>query len=242
MKRIYLSVVIPIYNEEKIVKKNVLTIIKYLDHKVPSWEIILVNDGSSDKTLEVVKKLKEKLKNVTIVNLKNNMGKGAAIRNGMKIVKGDYVVFMDIDLATPLKHLESLLKYLSSGYDVVIGTRRAKKSKVIVPQPRIREFLGTGFTFITRLILATNVSDFTCGFKGFSKVASKKVFPKAKIDRWSFDAEILFLAKKYELKITEVPVIWKDRRETRVRLWPDMPQSFFDLIRIRLWHFRGKYK
>lgn len=237
-----LSVIIPLYNEEDIVGKNVKKIIDKLGKMGLRWEVILVNDGSKDGTLSIIRNKFLKNENIKIINFKINKGKGAAIRAGVKKSKGDFVIFSDIDLATPLKHLDEMINKFKEGYDLVIGSRKTLKSKIIRHQPFYREVLGKGFTFITKKILGVNISDFTCGFKGFKKKAAKKIFPKGKIDRWAFDAEILFIANIFGYKIVEIPVSWRDRRETKVRLWVDLPRSFCDIIKIKYSYLTGRYE
>lgn len=234
-----LSIVIPAYNEQKIIKNTLKKVIKYLSDKNYFWEIIVSDDGSRDRTVEIVKDFRNK--HIKIVSLKHNCGKGAALRNGILHSKGDYVIFMDADLSVPLKNIDIFLKKLEQGNQVVIASRRIKGAKIEIHQPWHRENMGRVFTFITKRITGVNVSDFTCGFKGFSKTAAHMIFKHSVIDRWAYDAEIVFLANKYNYKINEIPIRWRNRQDTRVRLKQVVFESFRDLLRIRINDALSKY-
>jgi dolichyl-phosphate beta-glucosyltransferase len=241
-KNIYLSVVVPLYNEESIVESKLQKILIYLSRKKFTWEIVFVNDGSSDRTLTIISKLaRQKKNNILVVSLPVNKGKGAAVREGVKKASGDFIFFTDIDLSTPIAKLGKFLKSYETGNKVVIGSRRMKESKILDHQPIARELLGRCFTLFTRILLGVPVSDFTCGFKGFDKSVAKKVFAKGIINRWSFDSEILFLANKYGYKITEIPVSWRNRRASRVNLAKDVYRSFKENIQIYFRNQRGLY-
>lgn len=238
IKDVKLTLIIPAYNEEKIIGKIINSIINFLSGKNFGWEIIVVDDGSQDKTSQVVKSFKRP--EVRLVRLAENQGKGAAIRAGILEAKGNFVIFSDADLSVSIEKVEDFLQELKKN-DVVIGSRRIKGAKILIHQPWFRETLGRGFVFITNLILGMNLSDFTCGFKGFRRKVALKIFGRAQIDRWSYDAEILFLAQKLGYKIVEVPVHWRNRKETKVALSTDILTSFRDLFRIRINDFLGKY-
>jgi len=234
----FLSIVVPVYNESKRVK-GLPKIVKFLNSKKFSWEIIVVNDGSTDDTLAKLKNYQGKYK-FQIINYRNNRGKGHAIKRGMLKARGKYILFTDIDLSTPLKEFNSFIPHLTK-HDVIIGTRKTHNSKLMIRQNMLREALGKGFTFLSRKILGVNVSDFTCGFKCFSNNAASKIFPKLTIDRWGFDSEIMFLIGANNLSLKEVSVIWKNDPDTRVKFPQDIIRSLNDLIRIRLNNYRGLY-
>ena len=127
-------------------------------------------------------------------------------------------------------------------YDILIGSRKLKGAKLINRQPIIREYLGRGFTLLSRIILGVNISDFTCGFKCFSKQAAEKIFTRQKINRWGFDSEILFIAKNKGLKIKEIPVKWSNDERTKVKFPDDLIRSFSELLQIRYNHFKNLYE
>ena len=236
--RPFLSLIIPLFNEERRLGKSI-HIFNYLKKKSLKTEVILVNDGSLDSTALKLKKLCRKY-HFKIISYKKNRGKGYAIKKGMLLAKGDFRLFVDIDLSTPIEEFDKFIPYLKK-YHVIIGTRKHKKAKILVRQPPLRENMGKIFTILSQLILATNVSDFTCGFKCFSKEAAAKTFSKQLIERWGFDSEILFLAKRNGYKIKEVPVLWKNDTNSKVRFPQDIIRSLTDLLKIRLYALSGKY-
>lgn len=233
-----LSVILPIFNEKKRLK-NLTTIATYLRSKKFSYEIIVVDDGSNRETKQALDRLQKTLK-TTVLHFPTNRGKGYAVKQGMLTAKGKYSLFMDIDLSTPIEIIDVFLRELRS-YPIVIATRKSGESKIMKRQPLLRETMGKTFTIISQLITGVTVSDFTCGFKGFSRIAGKKLFSQSLIERWSFDAEILFLAKRYDMRTKEIPVNWKNDKETKVVFPRDILISLIDLVTIRLNNLLGKY-
>lgn len=238
-KKPFLSVIIPVYNEEKRVK-NLTLIISYLRKQKYSWEIIIVDDGSTDKTKSILKSLRNKIK-FKVVSYSPNLGKGIAVKTGILKAKGKYRLFLDIDLSTPISEVKKILPHLKK-YDIVIGSRKLKTSKLIERQPFIRETLGKMFTIFSQIILQLEVSDFTCGFKCFSQKAAEQIFSRQTINRWGFDSEILFIGKGRKFSIKEIPVTWIDDRRTKVKFPQDILNSLIELIKIRLNSHRGLYK
>lgn len=237
---IYLTILVPSYNEASIIKSSLREIDKFLRGKKYSSEIVVVSDGSTDDSARIIKRMS--LSRIKLLNYEVNRGKGWALKEGVKHSSGKYVIFTDVDLSVPIDFADKFLKELEKGKsEVAIGTRKIKSAKVLVHQPWLRENLGKGFTFITRIITGVNVSDFTCGFKGFTHESAKKIFGKSLLVRWAYDAEILFLAKKFGYKITELPVIWTNRKDTRVKLGNAVVTSLTDLVRLKLNNWAGKY-
>jgi glycosyltransferase involved in cell wall biosynthesis len=234
------SIIIPIFNEESRLRENLAEIIGFLKKSDIKSEIVMVNDGSHDKTSLILEEMKDKF-DLKIVNHPKNLGKGAAIKTGVNAATGDIVLFTDIDLSVPIEFLDNYLKVLDDQADVVIGTRAHPDSKVEIRQSRTREFMGEMFTLLTNTILQVGVTDFTCGFKMFRKEAALKIFNKQLIKRWSFDAESLFLAKKFHYKIKEVPVVWRHREGSKVKFPQDIIDSLLGLFEIRLNALLGKY-
>jgi glycosyltransferase involved in cell wall biosynthesis len=221
-----LSIIIPVFNEEKRIF-HLQEIIEYFSKQKYLTETIVVNDGSQDETLGELEKIKAKHP-IKIISYQENRGKGYAIKVGMVEATGDYNLFTDIDLSTPISEIEKFIPYFGK-YDVLIGTRRSKEANVVIHQSKIREFLGQGFTIMSRTILNTNVSDFTCGFKCFSQLAAKKIFNNLTIDRWGFDTEVIFLAKKFKYSLKEIPVTWKNDFKTKVKFPQDIINSLKEL-------------
>lgn len=233
-----LSLVVPAYNEEDIIVKNLKEMISYLKKKEYSWEIVVVSDGSQDKTVELASAMKNK--NIRIFELPQNMGKGAALRKGVEEATGKFIVFTDADLSVPIKYLSEIMHELKTN-DIAVASRRVKGAKIVRHQPFLRESMGRVFTKLTQLMLGSSIADFTCGFKGFHAKAAKKVFGAGKLDRWAYDAEIIFLAKKYGYSIAQVPIVWENRVESRVRMGNAALTSLVDLLKIRFYDFEGKY-
>lgn len=238
MTNCYLSLVIPVFNEENCIEKTLKRTIDYLSSKNFIYEIIVADDGSTDKTEEIVERFAKNHSNSTIKFVTHNIhkGKGFAVNTGMKSSVGEYSLFLDADLSTDIKELEKLISYMQEGTDIVIGSRRIAGAKVEIHQPVIREFMGRVFTWLSNLFLGTEFSGFTCGFKCFSKKAKERIFSLQKITNWSYDAEILFLAKKLGYRIKEIPIVWRNDPTTKVNLFRDTIVSFIGLIRIRLIH------
>lgn len=235
----HLSIVIPVYNEEKRVS-NLTRIMSYLKKQKFKWEVIVVNDGSTDKTINKLKLLRNKLR-FKILSYYLNTGKGFAIKTGMLSATGKHRLFLDIDLSTPIDELDKFLPFLKK-FDIVIGSRKMKSSNIVIRQPLARELLGKMFTLLSQRTLQMKVSDFTCGFKCFSKRAAEEIFAKQTIQRWGFDPEILYIGKTKRYSIKEVPVTWKNDPRTRVKFPQDIVNSLTELIRIRLNSYRGLYK
>lgn len=234
-----ISIVIPIYNEEDRLKEGIDKIFSYIESSKRKFEVIVVNDGSTDSTAHMLKELREKFDFEIFLHPKN-LGKGAAIKTGILNAKGDFILFTDIDLSVPINFIDKYMKVIEDA-DIVIGTREKEGSKMVARQVWVREVLGKFFILLSNFILWVGVSDFTCGFKLFRKKAAQTIFPKQIIKRWAFDAETLFLAKKFHFKILEVPVAWRDKKGSKVRFPKDLIETLISLFLIRLYDFSGKY-
>jgi len=229
-KSVFWSIIVPCYNESKRVD-NIVKILRYLRRLDKTWELIIVDDGSTDDTLDKLKSLNKK-SDIRLISYRNNRGKGYAVKIGMLAAVGEFRLFVDVDLSTPIEEIERFSRFVDQ-YDLIIGTRKLKGARVLVHQPILRESLGAAFTLLSQIILNTKVSDFTCGFKCFSQVAAQRIFRKTRIFRWGFDSETLFLAKKYGFSIKEVPVVWRNDKRTRVRFPNDIVSSLGELLAIR---------
>lgn len=234
----FLSVVVPVYNESERIE-NLSTLVEYLDKQIFTSQLIVVNDGSTDDTLQRLKTLSLPPSS-KLVSYRQNRGKGYAIKKGMLAAQGNFLLFTDVDLSTPLEAFNKFLPQLEI-YDIIMGSRRIEGAHVLQRQSKVRETLGRGFTYLSNVVLKLTVSDFTCGFKCFSKSAAEKIFPRMTIDRWGFDSEILYIAKKQGLFVKEIPVTWANDPHTKVKFPHDLIRSFTDLIQIRLNDFRKIY-
>jgi dolichyl-phosphate beta-glucosyltransferase len=238
-----LSIVIPLYNEDHRFTKTASHIEEFLVNQklFEKIDLIFVNDGSTDGTLENIKKFSEK-HNARVLSYEKNKGKGHAIRVGMDAAAGDYALFIDADMSTEPREIEKFISEMKRNTPVVIGSRHSKGSRVLVSQPLHRTIMGMVFTALANISMGMRIPDFTCGFKCFSRQAREEIFSRSLIDRWSFDAELLFLAKLRGLEITAIPVIWKNDSITTVRLGRDVIESLFDLIKIRWNNALGRYE
>jgi dolichyl-phosphate beta-glucosyltransferase len=238
VKKPSLSVIVPVYNETRRLY-HLDQIFDFFKKEKEEIEIIIVNDGSTDKTLSELKKYQKKNR-LEIVSYSRNRGKGFAIKTGMLAAGGQYRLFMDLDLSTPLDQWSKFQPHLKEA-DILIGSRKTKGAELLARQPWWRETLGKGFTLLSQLALNVWASDFTCGFKCFSEKAAIKIFSQATIERWGFDSEVLFLAKKYRLSVKEIPVAWKNDMQTKVKFPQDLVRSLSDLLAIRTREILGKY-
>ena len=247
----YLSVIIPAYNEEKRLSKTLEEIDKYLSkqrvaeasphlppcsaspHSVYDYEILVVNDGSKDKTAQVIRDRVSVIQNLRLIDNKKNNGKGYVVRQGMLEAKGEYRIFTDADNSTSIDQVEKMWPYFEAGFDIVFGSRDAKGAILDLPQSPLRRFLGEVFGFLTNLIVGTwGIADSQCGFKCFTKKAAENIFPKCKINRFAFDPEFFMIAKKLGYKIKEIPVYWENDPESKVKFkW--MVNMGLDLLKIR---------
>ncbi len=229
----FLSVIIPTYNEEKRLPKTLAEIDKYLKNQAYHYEIIVVNDGSKDRTVEVVRSRTLNIKNLKLIDNKENRGKGDAVRRGMLEAKGKYRLFTDADNSTSIDQVEKMWPEFKSGFSVIIGSRDVRGAILDPPQPYFRRFTGEAFKLFRKLIVGLwKIQDTQCGFKCFTKEAAEKIFPKCKINRFAFDPEILIISKKLGYKIKEVPVYWKNDPESKVKL-KSIFKMALDLIKIR---------
>jgi len=237
-----LSVVIPMYNETGRIRDTIPTLLTYFADQPYRHEFVIVDDGSTDGTAELARELFALALRARVLEKKPNRGKGSAVRAGMLAARGKYVLFCDADLATPPGELDKFWRWLDDGYEVVIGSRKMAGANITRHQPVWRENLGKVFTWLTNTLATKGISDVTCGFKVFSRSAARELFSRARLNDWSFDAEVLFIAQRRGYRIKEVPVTWHDKPGTKVRLLQDAARSIAGLAKIRLNGMRGKYK
>lgn len=240
--QIFLSVIVPVYNEAARLD-GLTAIFRYLQKQKYKSELIVVDDGSTDKTLEKLQKLDSRSRwndKLKLISYPINQGKGRAVKIGMLTARGKYRLFIDVDLSTPIETLVLAFRQEKKS-DIIIGSRRIIGSQILTHQPWIRETLGRGFTRLSQLALGVPVTDFTCGFKLFSAKSAIEIFGKSRISGWGFDSEILFIARKMGYRIRELPVSWVNDGRTRVRFPLDIIRSLVDLLAIRWYEFTGKY-
>lgn len=236
----YLSVIIPAYNEEKRLSSTLIDIDRRLAKADFAYEIIVVNDGSRDATAEVAKRFSHLIKNLRLIDNKENHGKGWVVRQGLLAAKGKLRLFTDADNSTSIDQFEKMRPYFSGDYQVVIGSRDIEGARLEPPQPFYRRLLGDIGNLIIQLLLLPGIKDTQCGFKCFTAGAAEKIFGLARIDRFGFDVEALVLAKKMGYKIKEIPVVWVNDVRSQVG-FSSYISVFKDVLRIRCWLWTKKY-
>ncbi len=239
-----LSVIIPAYNEAKRIGKTLKSISSYLKKQEYESEIVVVNDGSTDKTTETVKKFQKEINNLRLIDNEKNKGKGGVVKQGMLAGEGDYLLFTDADNSTDIKHVEKMWPEFEKGADVVIGTRDSrdrKGAKQAVPQPAWKRMVADIGNLVIQLLLLPGIWDTQCGFKAFTRETGKKLFKKSKGFKWAFDIEILKLARKMDYEIALVPVYWINDPESRFKL-KGYTRFFKEFFKIKWYFLKGKYE
>jgi len=240
-----LSVIIPAYNEEQRLSSSLNSVYKYVMERMLPTEILVVDDASTDRTVEIVEQSRPSDSSmVTVQILRNtkNLGKGASVRHGMLQCKGKLALMADADMSTPIEEIEKLEKVMSeTNCDIAIGSRAVQGSRVEVHQSRTREKSGAIFNVVVRGISSLPFQDTQCGFKLFSMRKCRAIFAAQLLSGYSFDVEILYIAAGRGLEIQEVPVIWRHSAGSKVRFLRDGSKMLTDLLKVR-WHsYRGRY-
>lgn len=235
-----LSIVIPAYQEAATIGPTLATVARYLAGTPWSWEIVVVDDGSRDATAAEAARATQALAPhpIRLLTYPVNRGKGAAVRTGVLASAGRAVLFYDADGATPITELAKVMPQLQHGAPIVVGSRRIAGAEIRCSQSWLRRTLGTGYVWLTQRITGTRVSDITCGFKALRRDAAHTIFSRLRTTGWSFDAELLLLARRLGYEIAEVPITWTDQPNTKVRMGRDVVRSLWELLRIR-WSVNG---
>ena len=237
MKR-SLSIIIPAYNEAKRLPASLVKVREYLS--TAQWEfaeVVVVDDGSTDDTVQVARGA-----GARVLQNPGNRGKGYSVKHGMLEAKGEWTLFTDADLSSPISEVEKLWSAVErAGAQVAVGSRAVDRSLVGVHQPMLREATGRVFNVAMRLVTGLNFQDTQCGFKLFQTSAGREVFSRQQLDGFGFDVEVLFIAKKLGLQAVEVPVRWDNVEGTKVSMWLGFV-AFLDLLKVRLNGLQGKYK
>jgi len=229
-----LSLVIPMYNEVRRIASSVETVRAYLDALGKPYEIIVVDDGSTDGSAEAL----AEVSGITVVSHKPNRGKGYTVRQGVLASKGEIVAFSDVDLSAPIEELSKLLDAIDSGADIAVGSRGLKTSQLGIHQSKFRELGGKSLNLIIRALAVRGIKDTQCGFKLFRGDAARRIFDKCILDGWGFDVEVLRLARRMGYRIDEIPVRWNHCADSRIRPLQAGLQVLKDLFRIRLHRYQ----
>lgn len=233
----YLSVIIPFKNEERRLPDSLKAIFDYFNEQDFIFELILVDDGSIDSTIEKIKDF-TCLPNTILLQHAVNCGKGSAIRSGMTVARGAYVLVCDADLSTPISEFDKLRDYMYRGFDIAIGSRAMLDSVILRRQSIIRRVITRLGGLLIRIVLGLRQRDTQCGFKLYRAEVIKKISPLLKMSGFSHDYEFLYLAQRFGYKIKEIGVVWSHSKPSTVKLFRDLPRSFMDVFRI---YRNGKY-
>lgn len=241
-----LTIVIPIYNEEERIEKSLKALKKPFNFKELKLEkIIFVDDGSKDNAKYIIRKAKlEKYFRipVKILTYSTNKGRGYAVKLGCALSESNYTLYLDADFSIPLSNIKQFIPYMNKSYDLLIGSKKKPGAVALIDRGLIRNVVGFGHSFIASAVLGVFFWDFQGGFKIFSKKLIQEVFPRLKMNRWSFDMEILFLAKKLGFKTVELPVVWRhEEKGSKVRLIHDIIKALQDMFKIKINFLRGYY-
>jgi dolichyl-phosphate beta-glucosyltransferase len=244
VKTLPLSLIIPCYNEEARLEPGLSQSLSFLRENLKEpFELILVNDGSQDRTAEIFREFIEKRMSwpVKVIGYEKNRGKGFAVRTGALAAAGEKLIVMDADFSIDIGETSKFVQALEE-CDVAIGTKKHLLTQSIRHQKMPRRILGRGFTALTNWMLGLHFTDITCGLKGFRRKAAADIFRRQRIERWAYDAETLFLAKRMKYRVAEIPVRWSHREKSKVSALADTLRSFKDLWRILFNYSAGKYK
>lgn len=244
MKTPALSVVIPVYNEERRIGVTLTETAATLRRRRVASELIVVDDGSTDDSVRLVRGLLRRFPKecrTRLIQHGINRGKGAAVRTGVMASRGARVVYMDADNSTPLSEADRFEEAFRQGAEVVLGSRAVDRSQIRVHQPFYRELMGRIFNLMVQAMALPGLWDTQCGFKAFTRRAADIIFPLQTIERFGFDVELLYIARRKGLAVREVQVAWSDAPGSRVRVVRDSSRMFADLLRIRLNDLKGRY-
>jgi len=240
MTKPFLSIIIPAYNEAERLPLTLVDMDKRLSQVKYSYEILVINDGSTDNTAEIVRKMAPAIKNLKLIDNRINQGKGGVVKQGMLLAKGEYRIFTDADNSVSIDHFEKMLPYLKNDFDVVIGSRAVKGSKLEPPQPFYKRILGKVGNIQIQILNVPGIWDTQCGFKAFSEKAAEKIFSISKINGWGFDIEALALARHFGYRTKEIPVHWVNDAKSHVKLSAYL-KTFVENVKIRWWIITGAY-
>jgi dolichyl-phosphate beta-glucosyltransferase len=236
------SIIIPAYNESARVGATLEKVLAHVTQRGWDAEVIAVDDGSRDNTVEVISSYAEKSPRLRLLQNPGNRGKGYSVRNGMLHARGQLLLFSDADLSSPIEEADKLFAAIAGGADIAIGSRWIRRDLQTQRQPFHRQIFGRIFNLLLRITLGLRFKDTQCGFKAFTSRAATTIFPLQNIERWGFDPELLYLARKFGFRVAEVPVEWAHSEGTRISPLRDGSRMFAEMLKIRWNGLTGKYE
>ena len=239
----HLSIIIPAYNEQERLPLTLSKIHSYCNSQGYNYEVLVVDDGSTDNTTRVVTDNPlSKTGKLRILKNQRNRGKGHSVKKGIMASKGDYVLFSDADLSTPIEEVEKLFSVLNEKCDIAIGSRSIKGAQIKVHQPFYREYMGKFFNKLVRIFVLKGIIDTQCGFKLFKGSIARDIATRMQIDGFAFDVEMLYLAGRSGYRIKEVPIVWENSPLSKVSPVTDSFKMLFDILSIKKLHERTEYR
>jgi dolichyl-phosphate beta-glucosyltransferase len=235
------SIVIPAYNERQRISSTLDQIIAWVREQRMSAEILVVNDGSRDDTAAIVAGYAAAHPEVRLIENPGNRGKGYSVRNGMMHARGDVLLFTDADLSSPISEAPKLFDAIAAGADAAIGSRWVRSELQTERQPVYRQLFGRVFNLFLQTVLGIRFKDTQCGFKAFRRPAADAIFPRQRIERWGFDAEILFLARRFGFKSVEIGVAWGHDERTKISYFRDGMRMVWEVLLVRWYALSGEY-
>jgi dolichyl-phosphate beta-glucosyltransferase len=236
-----ISVVVPAYNEEARLETTLPHLDRSLARRFDSYEIIVVDDGSTDGTASLVEGYAADSGSVRLISYPANRGKGHAVKRGVLAASGEHVLFSDADLSTPVREVRKLLQALDEGFDAAIGSRARRESRILQYQPFYRVLMGKTFNMMVRLLVLGGISDTQCGFKCFRGGTAQEIFSRCRIEGFGFDVEALYIAGRMGFRVKEVGVLWRNSPQSRVHPLYHSLQMMADMVRIRWYSLKGLY-
>lgn len=236
----FLSIIVPAYNEEKRLPNSLPKIIDFVRQQDYSIEVIVVDDGSTDRTADVVREFQQEAEFITLRQVEHG-GKGHAVRAGMMQAQGRYLFLCDSDLSMPIEEVTKFLPPILDGYDLAIASREIEGARRY-NEPAYRHLMGRIFNLIVRLLAVHGIQDTQAGFKCFQREAARQLFPLQTIDGWGFDVEILFIARRQGMQIVEVPINWYYEDRSQVRPIQDTYNMLREVLKVRLNAWQGRYQ